>query len=33
MQPFDEMAAVALDDAKRNAGKFFDAAPREARRP
>src|SRR3954451_945862 len=32
MQPFDEMAAVALEDAKRNAGKFFDAAPREARR-
>src|SRR6266702_4474691 len=24
MQPFDEMAAVALDDAQRNGGKFFD---------
>src|SRR3954469_7098303 len=32
VQPFDEMAAVALDDAQRNAGKFLDAAPREARR-
>ncbi|MGY4450612.1 hypothetical protein ACVWZR_005272 [Bradyrhizobium sp. i1.3.1] len=32
MQPFDEMAAVALDDAQRDAGKFFDAAARKARR-
>jgi hypothetical protein len=32
VQPFDEVAAVALDDAQRNAGKCLDAAPREARR-
>ena len=32
MQPFDEMAAVALDDAERNAGIAFDRAPREPRR-
>jgi len=32
MQPFDEMAAIAFDDAQRNARKGFDAAPGEARR-
>ena len=30
MQPFDEMAAIAFDDAKRNAGKGLDAAAGKA---
>jgi hypothetical protein len=32
VQPFDQMAAVALDDAERDAGIGFDRAPRQPRR-